>query len=88
LLGIRTYFCHPYHSWEKGSIENANGVIREDIPKGSDISRHSKRFIRKIEERLNRRPMEVLDSFTPDELLAKHRKRRQITKKHRRDGVS
>ena len=88
LLRIKIYFCHPYHSWEKGSIEHVNGVIREDIPKSSDISRYSRRFIQKIAEKINRRPMEVLDSFTPDELLAKHRKRKQNMKKHRRDGVS
>ena len=88
LLGIKIYFCHPYHSWEKGSIEHVNGVIREDIPKGSDISRYSKRFIQKIEEKINRKPMGVLDSFTPDEMFAKYRKRKQNMKKHRRDGVS
>lgn len=88
LLGVKIYFCHAYHSWEKGSIEHVNGVIREDIPKGSDISKYSKRFIQKIAEKINRRPMEVLDSFTPDEMLAKHRKRKQNMKKHRRDGVS
>jgi transposase, IS30 family len=88
LLHIKIYFCHPYHSWEKGSIENRNGVVREDIPKGADISKYSKRFIQKIEERLGRSPMEVLDSFTPDEMLAKHRKRKQNMKKHRHDGVS
>ncbi len=80
-LSITIYFCHPYHSWEKGSIEHVNGVIREDIPKGSDISKYSQRFIQKIAEKINRRPMEVLDSFTPDELLAKHRKRKRDTKK-------
>jgi IS30 family transposase len=88
LLGIKIYFCHPYHSWEKGSIEHVNGVIREDIPKGSDISRYSKRFIQRIEEKINRRPMEVLGSFTPDEMLKKHRTRKQNMKKHRHDGVS
>jgi IS30 family transposase len=88
LLNVKIYFCHPYHSWEKGSIEHVNGVIREDIPKGSDISKYSKRFIRKIEEKINRRPMECLNSFTPDEMLAKHRKRKQNIKKHRRGGVS
>lgn len=82
LLHIKIYFCHPYHSWEKGSIEHVNGVIREDIPKGSDISRYSKQFIQKIEEKINRRPMEVLNLFTPDEMLAKHRQRKQSTKKH------
>jgi IS30 family transposase len=87
LLDVKIYFCHPYHSWEKGSIEHVNGVIREDIPKSSDISRYSQRFIQKIAEKINRRPMEVLDSFTPDEMLAKHRKRKNM-KKHRHDGVS
>ena len=61
LLNVKIYFCHPYHSWEKGSIEHMNGVIREDIPKGSEISKYSKRFIRKIEEKINRRPMECLN---------------------------
>jgi len=88
LLNIKIYFCHPYHSWEKGSIEHVNGVIREDIPKGSDISKYSRRFIQKIEEKINRRPMEVLDSFTPDELLAKHHRRKQNMKKHRSQRVS
>jgi IS30 family transposase len=88
LLGIKIYFCHPYHSWEKGSIEHVNGVIREDIPKGSDLSRYSRCSIQKLEEKINRRPMEVLDSFTPDEMLAKHRKRKRNMKKHRHDGVS
>ena len=87
LLGIKIYFCHPYHSWEKGSVENVNGVVRDDIPKGSDISRYSKRFIKKIEARINRRPMAVLDSFTPDEMLARHRKRKRNMKKHRQDGA-
>ena len=88
LLGVTIYFCHAYHSWEKGSIEHVNGVIREDIPKGSDISRYARRFIQRIEEKLDRRPMEVLDSFTPAEMIAKYRKRRRNMKKHRLDGVS
>ena len=48
LLGVKIYFCHPYHSWEKGSVENVNGVIRKTIPKGSDLSQHSKRFMRSM----------------------------------------
>lgn len=88
LMRTKIYFCHPYHSWEKGSIENRNGVVREEIPKGADISKYSKRFIANLEAKLGRRPMEVLDSFTPDELLEKYRKRKQNMKKHRQDGVS
>ena len=88
MLGIKIYFCHPYRSWEKGSIENRNGVVREEIPKGADISAYSKRSITKLEAKLGRRPMDVLDSFTPDELLEKYRKRNRNMKKHRQDGVS
>ena len=76
LLGIGIYFCHPYHSWEKGTVENANKVIRRDIPKGSDISTRSKRFIGRLEQKLNRRPMKCLDYRTPAEILKAYRKRR------------
>lgn len=77
LLGVRIYFCHPYHSWEKGTVENANGVIRKDIPKGADISRYSKKFIRKIEDKLNRRFLDCLEHRTPGEVLAIARKRKK-----------
>lgn len=83
LLNIKIYFCHQYHSWEKGTIENTNGVIRRDIPKGSDISRYSKRFIEKLEAKLNRRPMECLKDRTPREVLDIYRRRIQKNKKHR-----
>ena len=82
LLHIKIYFCHQYHSWEKGTIENTNGVIRRDIPKGSDISRYSKRFIMKLEAKLNRRPMGCLKDRTPQEVLDMHRRRVQKNKKH------
>lgn len=75
LLGITIYFCHPYHSWEKGSVEHVNGVIRRDIPKGSDISTYSQRCIQKIEAKLNRRPMKVLSYRTPQETLNAYRKK-------------
>ena len=81
LLKIKIYFCHPYHSWEKGTIENTNGVIREDIPKGSDISKYSKKFITNLEAKLNRRPMEVLKDRTPREVLDIHRQRITRNKK-------
>lgn len=69
LLCMKIYFCHPYHSWEKGTIENTNGEIRKDIPKGSDISKYSKRFIRSVETKLNNRYMECLEYATPQETL-------------------
>lgn len=77
LLTVKIYFCHPYHSWEKGTVENTNGHIRKDIPKGSDISRYSRRFIKATEAKLNRRILKCLDHRTPDEVIAKHRKRKK-----------
>ena len=77
LLGVRIYFCHPYHSWEKGTVENTNGVIRKDIPKGSDISRYSKRFVQKIEDKLNRRFLDCLAHRMPAEVLFLARKRKK-----------
>lgn len=82
LLGVRIYFCHPYHSWEKGSIENTNGVIRRSIPKGSDLSRYSAYAIRTVEQKLNRRIMECVDYRTPQEMLAHY-----CANKKRRMGV-
>lgn len=77
LLAVKIYFCHPYYSWEKGSIENANKYVRRDIPKGSDISKYSKQFIRKLAAKLNRRYMKVLNYKTPQEILDKHRKHKK-----------
>lgn len=76
LLSITIYFCHPYHSWEKGTIENVNGEVRIDIPKGGDISKYSKRDIRGVETKLNDRFMECLRFATPREALLAHRKRK------------
>lgn len=74
-LGIRIYFCHPYHSWEKGTVENANKYIRRDVPKGSNISRYSRRYIRNLEDKLNRRPLKCLNYKTPAEVLSEVRRK-------------
>lgn len=87
ILGIKIYFCHPYHSWEKGSVENANKYIRRFIPKGSDISRVSEKEIQEIEAYLNNRWMECLDFQSPKEVLEEYRKRMK-TKKQRNSAVS
>ena len=76
LLGVKIYFCHPYHSWEKGTVENTNKHIRKYIPKGSDISKYSKRLIKRLEAKLNRRIMKVINFNTPDELLRYYRKQK------------
>lgn len=90
LLGVKIYFCHPYHAWEKGTIENTNGEIRKDIPKGSDISRYSKRFIRRIEKKINDRYMERLNYQTPKEALERYRKQkmRRVARRKKKDECS
>ena len=45
-LGVPIYFCHPYSSWEKGGIENYNGVVRKYVRKGSDLSQYGEVYIR------------------------------------------
>jgi len=77
LLNVKIYFCHPYHSWEKGSIENSNMEIRKFIPKGSDLSRCDKEFILAVEDHLNERYMECLKYATPKEKLIQHRKNKK-----------
>jgi IS30 family transposase len=59
-LGIPTFFCNPYSSWQKGSVENANKMIRRYIPKGTDISQVSLSFIKKVEDVINKKPRRVL----------------------------
>jgi transposase, IS30 family len=77
LIDVKIYFCHPYHSWEKGTVENINGYIRKDMPKSSDISKYSKEFVQSIEGKLQRRIIELLDHHTPLEVLTKARKRKK-----------
>ena len=77
LLNVKIYFCHPYHSWEKGTVENINGRIRKYIPKGSDISKYSKRFIKKIENKLQRKIYACLDYLTPLEVIEKSRQQKK-----------
>lgn len=82
LIKIKIYFCHPYHSWEKGSIENTNKYIRKYIPKGSDLSLYDKGTIALIEKRCNQRFMECLKYATPEEKLKEYRGKK-TTKKQR-----
>jgi len=66
-LGIDYYFAHPYASYERGSIENLNGLVRQYIPKGTDFSEIDPEFVKTIENKLNNRPRKVLGFMTPRE---------------------
>ena len=63
------FFCHPYHSWEKGSVENRNGVIRRYLPQSTDLSEWSQEELDEIAEDINTTPMTCLDFQTPNEVL-------------------
>lgn len=76
ILGIKIYFCHIHAPYEKPSIENLNKDLRRYIPKSSDISKYSKRFVQKLEAKMNRRFMDVLGSLTPDEAYAREKQKR------------
>lgn len=80
-LNVKIYFCHPYSSWEKGTVENTNKYIRREILKGSSINAYSPQFVRSVERKLNRRMMKCLNYQTSQEVLEKHRSRKQ--KQHR-----
>lgn len=69
ILGVPIYFCHPYHSWEKGGVENINKLIRRYIPKRSDISQYGDEYIKIIEDKLNNRPRKCLKYKTPNEVM-------------------
>lgn len=72
---VPTYFCDPYKPWQKGGVENMNGLIRQYIPKGTDIRKVTDERIREIEYRLNTRPRKGLGYKTPLEVLAEYRKK-------------
>lgn len=72
--GIETYFCKPYSPWQKGSVENIIGLVRQYLPKGSDITELTNNDLCRIQEQLNNRPRKILQYQTPNEILE------QITK--------
>lgn len=60
ILGTRSYFCEPFHSYERGTVENTIGLVRRFFPKKTDFGKISKNQIRKVERWLNHRPRKCL----------------------------
>jgi IS30 family transposase len=69
ILKINPYFCQPYHSWEKGTVENTNGLIRRFFPKDANFDNISNAQIAVIESWLNNRPRKCLKYYTPLEVF-------------------
>lgn len=67
-LGIQYYFTHPYSSYECGTVENTNGLIRRYIPKKSSFKNLTQKRLNEIEHKLNNRPRKKLGFYTPNEI--------------------
>lgn len=66
-FNLRSYFCEPSHAWEKGTVENTNGLIRRFLPKSTDLATIPLLKIQRIEAWLNNRPRKCLNYLTPAE---------------------
>ena len=69
VLQCQSYFCNAYHSWEKGMVENINGLIRRFLPKGTNFDNITDEQIKKIENWINNRSMKILGWKSPNEIF-------------------
>lgn len=67
-LGAEYYFCHPYSSWERGTNENTNGLIRQFFPKKTRFDTITAAQIKQVEDKLNNRPRKSLAYRSPNEV--------------------
>ena len=68
-IGVPIYFAHPYSSWERGTNERQNGLVRFFIPKGKPISQVSDRTIKRVEDWINKIPRKLFNYRTSEELF-------------------
>ena len=68
-LGSHSYFAHPFHSWERGTNENMNGLLRQYFPKGVPMAQIKNSQIEEAVERLNNRPRKCLGYKTPNQVF-------------------
>lgn len=84
-LGITSYFCDPYSSWQKGEIEHIFKLVRaEGIPKGTDLSIITEQQLQDIQDTLNGRWRKSLDYYSPSELMEKRRAYEQKQRQKKR----
>ena len=70
-LNCKSFFCNPYHSWEKGTVENVNWFIRWHFPKGTDFDKITDEEIQRVENWFNNRSMKVLNWLSPNQMYEK-----------------
>lgn len=71
-FGLPIFFCDPYSSWQKGSVENIIGLLRRYLPKGLDLTTVTPKQLRILQDKLNNRPRKCLGFKTPSEVLSSH----------------
>ncbi|WP_409202779.1 IS30 family transposase [Vibrio sp. SS-MA-C1-2] len=59
-LETKTYFAHPYSSWERGVNENFNGLLRQYVPKGTNLKQVEDDYLQLVQDRINKRPRKCL----------------------------
>ena len=78
LIGADIFFCHPFASHEKGTVENRNKAIRRYVPKRTDLSTYSEEYIQWVEQILRNRFMKCLRYWTPQETLRQELQKQKI----------
>jgi transposase, IS30 family len=76
--GLAIYFAQPYAAWQRGTNENTNGLVRQYVPKGTDLKATSHRAVAAIESSLNDRPRKRPGYRTPREVLNQYSRRHHV----------